>query len=106
MHPDFLTFIFCKLSILIPFITTTECLFTLCAYAWLAEAIYTNSAHQRVIETVNTEKRPMLHISFNDVDGKACAFWCDRPEFEPTFSQTFFFSLLKSHIASERRLFS
>ncbi len=57
--------------------------------ALLADAIYTNSAHQRVIGTVNTEKRRSLNISFSGVDGKACAFWRDRPEFEPTFCRFF-----------------
>ncbi len=31
-----------------------------------------------------------LNISFRGVDGKVCAFWYDRPEFEPAFCQTFF----------------
>ncbi len=31
----------------------------------LAETIYTNSAHQSVIETVNTEKRLSLKVSFS-----------------------------------------
>ncbi len=28
--------------------------------------------------------------SVSVVDGKACAFWRDRPEFEPTFCRTIF----------------
>ncbi len=42
--------------------------------ALLAEAIYTNSTHQRVCGIVNTEKRRSFSIGFSGVDGKAHAF--------------------------------
>ncbi len=61
--------------------------------ALLAEAIYTSSAHQRLIGRVNTKKRCSFSISFSGVDGKTHAFWRDRPEFESAFP----FSNLISH---------
>ncbi len=49
-----------------------ECLFTLSAIAHLvAEAIYTNSAQQRVIGIVKTTKDDHLNNSSSGVDGKA-----------------------------------
>ncbi len=42
--------------------------------ALLAEAIYTNSAHQHVISIVNTEQRHLLNISSSGIDGKTHAF--------------------------------
>ncbi len=53
-------------------------------------SIYTNPAHQRVIWIVNTAKRCSFNIGFSGVNGKAYAFWCDRPEIKPAFWQTFF----------------
>ncbi len=56
----------------------------------LAKAIYTNSAHQRVIELVNTKKGSWFSINFSGTGGKTHAFWRDQPGFEPAFCWTFF----------------
>ncbi len=71
----------------------------------LAEATYTNSAHQRMIGIINTEKGRMLHISFSGVDGKGMLFDAIEPSSNPPFAELFF-TLFKSHIASERHLVS
>ncbi len=55
-----------------------------------ANAIYTNSTHQRVIGTVNTEKRPLLNISFSGVDVRRVLFYAIDPSSNPPFAKLFF----------------
>ncbi len=52
----------------------------------MAEAIYINSAHQRVIGRIEFKKDwPVVRSS--DTDGKECVvlIWRDRPGFESAF---------------------
>ncbi len=58
-----------------------------------------------MIGLVNTKKRRSFHISFSGVDGKVSAFDAIDPSSNLPFAELFF-SLFKSHIASERHLFS
>ncbi len=58
-----------------------------------------------MIELVNTKKRQLFSISVSGVDGKTHAIYAVDQSSRPPFAKLFF-SLFKSHIASERHLFS
>ncbi len=60
-------------------------------HSLLAEAIYTNSAHQHVIGLVKITKYDwqLSALVLQMVKCVWCSFWCDRPGFETTFRLTF-----------------
>ncbi len=60
---------------------------TKCKYpALLAEAIYTNSAHQPVIGIDNIKKRRLSNNSSSHIGSKACNNWHDDPSSNPPFA--------------------